>query len=101
MVRYCPRPRHPDPAGGSVRLAIALVMTVVALAIAGRRLFWLYRLLKSGQPAPGRLDDLRARLRDQVVEVFGQRKLLKWSVPGVAHALTFWGFLILGATILE
>ena len=34
-----------------------------------------------------------ARLRAELAEVFGQRKLLKWSVPGVAHFLTFWGFL--------
>jgi Fe-S oxidoreductase len=62
---------------------------------------WLYRLLKSGQPAPGRLDGIGQRARDQLREVFGQRKLLKWTVPGVAHAFTFWGFIILAATILE
>src|SRR5487761_1810607 len=40
-------------------------------------------------------------LRSQVVEVFGQRKLLKWTVPGAAHFLTFWGFIILILTIIE
>ena len=76
-------------------------MTVVALAIAGRRVYWLYRLLKSGQPAPGRLDGIGQRAKDQLREVFGQRKLLKWSVPGVAHFFMFWGFVVLAATILE
>ena len=33
--------------------------------------------------------------------MIGQRKLLKWSVPGVAHALTFWGFIVLLLTIIE
>ena len=33
--------------------------------------------------------------------MFGQRKLLKWSVPGIAHFLTFWGFIILILTIIE
>ena len=33
--------------------------------------------------------------------MFGQRKLLKWSVPGIAHFLTFWGFIILLLTIIE
>jgi Fe-S oxidoreductase len=84
-----------------VRLAIGLVMTALALAVAGRRVRWLYRLLKSGQPAPGRLDGIGARATDQLKEVLGQRKLLKWTVPGVAHAFTFWGFIILAATILE
>ena len=33
--------------------------------------------------------------------MFGQRKLLQWSVPGVAHFFTFWAFVVLAATILE
>ncbi len=84
-----------------VRLAIGLVMTVLALAIAGRRVFWLYRLMKSGQPAPGRLDGIGQRAKDQLLEVFGQRKLLKWNVSGAAHFFMFWGFVILAATIVE
>ena len=84
-----------------VRLAIGLLMTVAALAVAGRRVYWLYRLLRSGQPAPGRLDGIGRRARTQLAEVFGQRKLLQWSVPGAAHFFTFWGFIILAATIVE
>jgi Fe-S oxidoreductase len=84
-----------------VRLAVGLLMTAVALAVAGRRVLWLYRLVRSGQAAPGRLDGIGRRARTQLAEVFGQRKLLKWTVPGVAHFLTFWGFIILAATILE
>ncbi len=33
--------------------------------------------------------------------MIGQRKLLQWTVPGIAHALTFWGFIVLLLTILE
>ncbi len=84
-----------------MRLAIGAVLTVVAFAVAARRLWWLYRLIRIGQPAPGRLDGVGGRLRAELAEVFGQRKLLKWSVPGIAHFFTFWGFVILGATILE
>jgi Fe-S oxidoreductase len=40
-------------------------------------------------------------VKAQVVEVFGQRKLLKWNGPGIAHFFTFWGFVILGLTIVE
>jgi Fe-S oxidoreductase len=76
-------------------------MTVVALAIAGRRVFWLYRLIRTGQPARGRLDGAAGRVKAEVAEVLGQRKLLTWSVPGVAHFLTFWGFLVLALTIIE
>jgi Fe-S oxidoreductase len=84
-----------------LRLVIGLGVTVVALAIAGRRVWWLYRLIAAGQPTPGRFQDVPDRLRAELREVLGQRRLLRWSVPGLAHAFTFWGFLVLGATILE
>jgi Fe-S oxidoreductase len=88
-----------------LRLLVGLGMTAVVLPIAGHRLAWLYRLAVSGQPAPERLERVRQRvgeaLRAQVVEVFGQRKLLKWTVPGVAHFLVFWAFVILGSVYVE
>src|SRR3954454_2274725 len=84
-----------------VRLVIGLAMTVVALAVSGRRAFWLYRLIMSGQPAHDRKDQLGARLQAQLVEVFGQRKLLRWSVPGLAHFFTFWAFVILITVYIE
>ncbi len=84
-----------------VRLVVGLTIMVVALAVAGRRVYFLYRLVSSGQPSPGRLDDAPRRLLAQLTEVFGQKKLLKWSVPGLAHFFVFWGFLILTFTIIE
>jgi Fe-S oxidoreductase len=85
-----------------VRLVLGLAMTVVGFAIAGLRLWWLYRLGAAGQPAgPEHRDGIRPRVAAELAEVLGQRKLLKWSVPGVAHFLTFWGFLILFVTIIE
>jgi Fe-S oxidoreductase len=89
----------------AVRIIIGLVLTAVAAVLAARRLWWLYRLGTSGQPAPERIEALREHpgrgAETQVTEVLGQRKLLKWTVPGVAHALTFWGFIILILTIIE
>ncbi|MBL7495153.1 (Fe-S)-binding protein [Frankia sp. CNm7] len=84
-----------------MRIAIGGAITLIALAVAGRRFFWLFKLIRTGQPAPGRLDDLRASIWSEISEVGGQRKLLKWSVPGLAHAFTFWGFTILLLTIIE
>jgi Fe-S oxidoreductase len=89
----------------AARIIIGLVLTAAALVIAGRRLWWLRRLALTGQPAPERLqyakDHFGTDVETQATEVFGQRKLLKWSVPGVAHALTFWGFIVLILTIIE
>src|SRR5260370_6536206 len=88
-----------------LRMRVGLVVAVVALGIAGRRVWWLKRLALRGQPAPERIEAAREHVgRDvatQATEVIGQRKLLKWSVPGAAHAATFWGFIVLLLTIIE
>jgi Fe-S oxidoreductase len=84
------------------RLVIGLALTAAAFALAGRRVWALYRIGAAAQPVePDRKRDLGPRVRAIASEVLGQRKLLKWSVPGVAHFAVFWGFIILGATILE
>jgi Fe-S oxidoreductase len=89
----------------AVRIIVGLVITAAAFAVAGRRLWWLYRLGKAGQPAPERIAALREHpgrgAETQLTEVFGQRKLLRWTVPGVAHFLVFWGFVILFLTLIE
>src|ERR1700743_653476 len=86
-------------------MTVGLVLTVAACAGAGQRLWFLKRLATSGQPAPERLEYARTHagtdLKTQLTEVIGQRKLLKWSVPGAAHAATFWGFIVLLLTIIE
>ena len=88
-----------------VRMTVGLLLTVVAFAIAGRRGWWLKRLAFSGQPAPERVATVRAHpgtdLGVETAEVLGQRRLLRWTVPGVAHFLTFWGFTILLLTLIE
>src|SRR5438034_7069624 len=84
-----------------VRVVVGVVLTLLAFVIAGRRLRQLYRLGRSGQPVADRPADPRLAVEAEATEVFGQRKLLKWSVPGLAHFFTFWGFVILGLTILE
>jgi len=83
-----------------VRLILGLLITFAVLGFAGKRAKYLFDLIKSGQPVD-RFDHLGSRLWAQVREVFGQRKLLKWSIPGAAHAFTFWGFVILASVYLE
>ena len=85
----------------ALRLIVGLALTIGILAFAGRRLLFLVKLARSGKPATGRLSDPTARFEAEAVEVLGQKKLLKWTIPGIAHVFAFWGFLVLGATILE
>ncbi|MDQ2837430.1 MAG: (Fe-S)-binding protein [Actinomycetota bacterium] len=84
-----------------MRIVLTLLMTVLTVAVAGRRVLWLVTLIRSGTAAPGRGKGAGSRVANDAEEVLGQRKLLMWSIPGLAHFFTFWGFLVLNLTILE
>ncbi len=84
-----------------VRLIIGLLITVVGLGLAARRVRWLSSLIRSGQPVHGRTENVGERIKVHLAEEFGQRRLLKWSIPGLAHFFTFWGFVILGSVYVE
>src|SRR5271166_4409371 len=76
-------------------------MTAIIALFALRRVLWLVKLVLSGQPASGRTNDIGTRIWTQIAEVFGQRRLLKWSIPGLAHLFTMWGFFILITVYIE
>ena len=79
-------------------------MTAVVLVFAAKRVLWLTTLIRSGQKTSdenGRKDHLGKRITTQITEVFGQTRLLRWSIPGTAHFFTMWGFFILATVYLE
>ncbi|BBY23145.1 heterodisulfide reductase-related iron-sulfur binding cluster [Mycobacterium stomatepiae] len=84
-----------------IRLVLGLGLTAIVALLALRRVWWLYRLIMSGQPVSSRTDNVGTRIWTQIAEVFGQRKLLKWSIPGLAHFFTMWGFFILIMVYIE
>ncbi|MBY0443388.1 MAG: (Fe-S)-binding protein, partial [Mycobacteriaceae bacterium] len=84
-----------------IRMVVGLSMTAFVVVLAAWRVRWLIRLVLAGQPATGRTDNLGARIWAETAEVFGQRRLLKWSLPGVAHLFTMWGFFILLTVYIE
>ncbi|MBK7622171.1 MAG: (Fe-S)-binding protein [Kineosporiaceae bacterium] len=90
-----------------VRMILGLAMTVVALTVAGRRVAYLIRLATAGQPAEpdrrigGPTRSVASVASAEVAEVLVQRKLLKWTVPGLAHLAAFWGFMFLLVTVIE
>jgi hypothetical protein len=55
-----------------IRLVVGLGLTAVVLLLAGHRIWWLLRLVRSGQPATGRTDNLGKRVMTQVEEVLGR-----------------------------
>ena len=87
-----------------IRLIIGLAMTAVVVALAAKRVLWLKKLISSGQPTldeRGRKNHLGERIGNQIREVFGQTRLLRWSIPGIAHFFTMWGFFVLATVYLE
>jgi Fe-S oxidoreductase len=85
-----------------VRIIIGLAVTVIGFGIAGRRFHWLSKLIRSGKKDPNRKrGPISRKVEAETVEVAGQRKLLQWTVPGLAHFFTMWGFTILLLTIIE
>jgi Fe-S oxidoreductase len=84
---------------------IGLAMTVAAVAMAGRRALFLFKLATVGPPAPERIAYAKthagAEAKAQLVEVFGQKKLLKWTPSGVAHFFVMWAFFILLTVYIE
>ena len=84
-----------------VRIVVGMAVTAAAFVIAGRRYIYLFRLVAKGRSDPARFRNVPGRLWAELVEVGGQKKLFKRTVPGLAHAFTFWGFTVLFATIIE
>jgi Fe-S oxidoreductase len=85
-----------------VRIILGMGVTVVGFAIAARRFHWLSKLIRAGKPDPSRTrGSVLPKAEAEVTEVAGQRKLLQWTVPGLAHFFTMWGFTILLLTIVE
>src|ERR1700742_3349120 len=82
-------------------MVLGLGMTAIVALFAARRVLWLSQLVMSRQPVSGRTDDIGTRVWTQIAEVFGQRRLLKWSIPGLAHFFTMWGFFILITVYIE
>ncbi len=64
-----------------------------------QRVRFLLALLGAGAPVQ-RTGDRPRRAEHEATIVLGQRKLLQRIGPGLIHAFIFWGFLVLGPTIV-
>ena len=64
-----------------------------------RRVGFLAALVRGAAPL-SRTGDTPRRVRNEATIVLGQRKLLQRLGPGLIHAFIFWGFLVLGPTIV-
>jgi Fe-S oxidoreductase len=81
-----------------VALTLLILVTLAAFV---RRIRELVAFLRLGTGDDRRPTRPAQKLKEQVVVVLGQRKLLQWTIPGVMHFLIFWGFIVLFTTIIE
>ena len=81
-----------------VVMTVLILASLAAFALRARDLVGFLGL---GRPDDRLPRNWGRKLKDQLVVVFGQRKLLQWSIPGVMHFFIFWGFVILFTTIVE
>ena len=77
------------------------VLILVTMGLFARRVRDLVGFLRLGKDEDRRPRSVKRAAKDQVVVVGLQRKLLQWTIPGIMHFFIFWGFLILGSTIVE
>jgi Fe-S oxidoreductase len=83
-----------------VRALILLLLILLGGGLFARRFSFLARLVLAGRPVP-RTGDLLTRTAREGSHVLAQRKLFQRTLPGIMHALIFWGFLVLLTTIVE
>jgi Fe-S oxidoreductase len=80
---------------------VMVLLILLALGLFVRRALELVGYLRLGRADDRRPRSWMRKVRDQLVVVLGQRKLLQWTIPGVMHFLIFWGFIVLFTTIIE
>ncbi|MEX2562450.1 MAG: (Fe-S)-binding protein [Nitriliruptoraceae bacterium] len=85
------------------RIVVGTAVIAIFGAWAIRRGMFLFNLVKAARPNPERniRAALNANLKRALVNIFGNRKLLRWSLPGIAHFWVMWAFFVLQTTLLE
>lgn len=73
--------------------AVLWALFLLALGIFAWRVVFLVRLLRLGR-AENRFDQIPSRLKQVLVYVFGQRRILDEPVVGIPHAFIFYGFVV-------
>ncbi|MBN1552363.1 (Fe-S)-binding protein [bacterium] len=76
----------------AIIMAIAIPVAVVLFA---RAISYKVKLMQKAAPIPDPIADHKTRIRDFFTIFLGQQKLFQERLPGLMHAIIFWGFCIL------
>ncbi|MDO5681464.1 MAG: (Fe-S)-binding protein [Propionibacteriaceae bacterium] len=84
----------------TVALVLALMITIVGVALFARAVARIVGVVKVGKPTLGRSDNPGQRWRNLLVESFGHTRMLQLSGVGAAHWVVFIGFMFLFLTLV-
>lgn len=80
---------------------IFFLIASTAFGYAGYRFYELFRLVKAHQGSGPQISHLPARIGTTILNVLGQKAVLRKKSAGIMHAIIFWGFLIITIETLE
>lgn len=77
------------------------LLSVAAIAIVVNEFIRRIKIYRQGRPLE-RLDQLTRRIKKMLQNIFLQKQVIRVKAPGIAHALFFWGFILLtiGTTLV-
>ncbi len=78
-----------------------LAVASLAFGYSSYRLSLLLKLMRAQKGRAPKYGDLLKRIETTLVNVLGQKAVLKKPVAGIMHATIFWGFLIISVGTLE
>lgn len=80
---------------------VFLVVAAGAFGFSGRKVATLLRLMRAHRGKDFRLNKLPERVGATILNVLGQKAVLKKPVIGIIHTTIFWGFMIITIGTLE
>lgn len=89
-----------SPTGNWIGIVLFLLLFIVGVGIFAVRAGELVFLLIKARPED-RTDHLEDRISEFFKVVLGQSGVLRDPIPGIAHFLTFWGFIIIQIGLLD
>ena len=79
---------------------ILAIWTMIALGSHIYQVGYIVKLIKLGKP-DDRFNSWQQRMKEFLTDWLGQRKVVEDKLAGYAHALIFWGFLLLISDVLD
>jgi len=76
-------------------------IALAAFGYSGYRFYILFKLMLSHRAKSGRTDQLGSRFRTSIVNVLGQKAVLRKKTPGIMHTTLLWAFLLITIGTIE